>query len=142
VQKKLDPLQAYIGLSDAELKNVVLSMPPVLHYNHDSVVQEKLEHMMCVLDLTIDQLKTEVLSNRAALGYGYNNEKWPIMVSRFADEEDDGKVVEDAVSVAVGRSVVVRCFNSSALEVQFSSVQLSPLNSPSSVASSSSPALA
>ena len=48
--------------------------------------------MMRVLDYTLDQLKAEVLANRATLGYGYIDEKWAIMTSRFAEEEDDGKV--------------------------------------------------
>ena len=43
VQEKLESLQAYFGLSDAELKNVVLSHPLVLRCNHGNLVQEKLE---------------------------------------------------------------------------------------------------
>jgi hypothetical protein len=92
VQEKLEPLQAYLGLSDAELRKVVVSSTAVLSCNHDSLVQEKLEPMMRVLDYTLDQLKDEVVAQGQALSYGYIDEKWAIMISRFAEEEDDGKV--------------------------------------------------
>jgi hypothetical protein len=64
----------------------------MLGLNHDNLVQEKLEPMMRVLDYTLDRLKIEVLAHGATLSYGYIDEKWAIMISRFADEEDDGKV--------------------------------------------------
>ena len=92
MQEKLEPLQAYLGLSGAGLRKVVVSLPAVLGYNHDNLVQEKLKPTMRMLDYTLDQLKVELLANKGALAYGYIDEKWAIMISRFADEEDDGKV--------------------------------------------------
>jgi hypothetical protein len=38
VAEKLDPLQARLELTDAELKKIVLRLSTVLSYNHDSLV--------------------------------------------------------------------------------------------------------
>ena len=92
VKEKLESLQAYLGSNDAELRKVVIPMPSVLGFNHGSVVKQKMEPTMRMLGLTLDQLKAKVVAYPLTLCNGHIENKWAIMMSRFDDEEEGGKV--------------------------------------------------
>jgi hypothetical protein len=61
VKEKLAPLQAFLDLNAAELKKIVLLIPPVLGYNHNNWVKEKLAPLQAFLGLNAAELKTVVL---------------------------------------------------------------------------------
>ena len=70
----------------------MLKTTSVLSYNHDNVVKEKLEPMQRMLDLTDEEMKQAVVSLPQALSYINLEEKWALMMDRFAEEEGDAKV--------------------------------------------------
>jgi mTERF domain-containing protein len=73
VAEKLDPLQARLELTDAELKKIVLALPAVLGYNHDSLVAKLGLQQEC-LGMTDVEFRDAVLVDASALSAGYRGE--------------------------------------------------------------------
>ena len=92
VKEKLEPLQQYFGLADEELKKIVLSAPQVLSLNHDNLVEKNLLPMQRILGLTDVGMKELVVKDTRGFGVGHIEEKWELMIRRFAEEEGDAKV--------------------------------------------------
>jgi hypothetical protein len=91
VNEKLKPLKRHLGLTDAELKKLVLSHSTMLSKNHDSVVK-KLKLQQDCLGYTDEEMRAAVIAQPLALGYGNIEEKWALMNSGFAEEEDAQKL--------------------------------------------------
>jgi hypothetical protein len=89
--EKLDPLQARLELTDAELKKIVLRLPAVLGLNHDSLVTKLRLQQEC-LGMTDVEFRDAVLVEASALSAGYIEEKWALVMSEFAAEEGDQKL--------------------------------------------------
>ena len=91
VAEKLDPLHARLELNDAELKKIVLRLPAVLGLNHDSLVTKLRLQQEC-LGMTDVEFRDAVLVEASALGAGYIEGKWALVMSEFAEEEGDQKL--------------------------------------------------
>ena len=86
VNKKLEPLQQYLGLTEAELKKIVLKEPSILGYNHANLVT-KLALYKKLLAMTDEGLKQAVLKEPSCLNYGQGvEEKWELMRNGFVWE--------------------------------------------------------
>jgi hypothetical protein len=73
VEGRLKPLKEYLGLTIAELRKIVLSLPSVLSCTHDNLVNEKLKPLKRYLDLTDAELNKIVVSHPKVLSYNHDN---------------------------------------------------------------------
>jgi hypothetical protein len=69
----LKPLKECLGLTLAELKKIVFRHPVVLGYNHDSLVNEKLEPLQRRVKVTDAELSKIIVGLSAVLGLNHDS---------------------------------------------------------------------
>ena len=73
----LAALQSRLGLSEAELKKVVLRLPPVLSYSFEANLLPKIDWLQRETNLSDDELRHKLVSQPAMLSYSLRDRLQP-----------------------------------------------------------------
>ena len=95
IQLVLDAVQAQLGLSDAELKKVVLRLPPIIGYSFEGNIKPTLDALQAQLGLSESELKKVVLHQPSIMSCSVENTLIPNLAfwrTCFGDELTEAEV--------------------------------------------------